>query len=293
MANDPNALARFVKAAHAGGCSVYDPQFGAYWPAAVGLPEAGADAWASAFFDQGFVFDDEADEGHVPETPMRLCPDDVRPVTQQVWIDVHVVAEGPLVRGLMSHRAQLYRARFPSWTITVRLGGSGAQTLRPSDCARWLERAKAKAEVVEGSDAPSIAFAVLGDFDARELAGRLEICPFELVPFSREDKLLASAFGEPVASVAVIVPKRVVASAPEVLRTALHALGDAIASLAGGASVHFADPAQADANVGANLAWVEAHVGLVPSEPIRAIAASDVPKVAVEGVSEDDEDKNK
>ncbi|MDI3284264.1 hypothetical protein [Polyangium sp. 15x6] len=102
---------------------------------------------------------------------------------------------------------------------------------------------------------------------------------------------MASIFGEPVVSLAVVVPTRIVRTAPELLRAALHALHGVILARANGAPVHFADPARSrNAPVGENLAWVEALLGLAPSEPIREIAASDVPAALMEDDEDDDED---
>jgi hypothetical protein len=290
LANEPTAIAALVRAAHAAGCSVYDPQSGAYWPVSIGLPKAEEDVWTAAVFDEGFAYENEDDEGHVRALPMRLCPDDVRPIESKVWLYVHVVEDGPLLRALVSARTKLYRERFPSWAITVEFGGPGAGELGRDTVTRWLKGAAASAALASRTSRLSVAFVVLGNFDVSDVHNRFDVWPFELVPITREEKLLASIFGEPVASLGVIVPTRIVAGAPEIVRAGLRALHDEIVRLTDGAPLYFADPSRgAVAPVGANIAWVEALVGLTPSEAIREIAAAEVPPVTIEDQDDDDD----
>ena len=67
--------------------------------------------------------DEEDDDGHVPESAVRLCTRDVWPPARQVWLDVPVVVARRL--GLVSERVRAYRERFPGWDVEVVFSWSG------------------------------------------------------------------------------------------------------------------------------------------------------------------------
>lgn len=266
LADEPASMLRIVRAAHAAGCSVYDAQYGGYWPASAGVvPEP--EGWA-AVFDEGWVFEDEDDEvGGPAGEPVRLCPEYVFPTRREVGLYIHVTerAEGHnagALTTLVGTRAKLHRARFPNATIAVEFGGPAAHAVLEHDnVALWLKGSDASPRLSSRAKRPSVAFSVLGDFEAGDLVERLDVCPFELVPLSAEQRWLAQTFGEPVAALHVVVPAHVAVVAPDSLRVAVQLLRDASTDL-NGAPVQFADPSKVAAPISANVAWVEALVGL-------------------------------
>lgn len=288
---EPTRITPLIRAAHRAGCSVYDPQHGAHWPAANGTPEPNSDAWSVAVFDEGFVFEDEDDEGSVPEQAMRLCPDDAWPLNSEVWIDTWVVEPSTFLANFVSQRARLYRTRFPGWKIHAGFGGPGAADLKRPEVQGWLKRTKAKAGL-NGRESPTaIVFVVLGNFRADILVGELTPCPFELVPVSPEYKLMAVVLSELVASLIVSVPTRIVAQAPDTIRAGLRALLDAIVRLRGGSPLHLMDLTRPNAaTVGTNLGWLEVLVGLAPSEPVGEASVSEV--VVERADEEEDEEED-
>lgn len=287
MAEDPAGVAAIVRAAHVAGCSVYDPQSGAHWPVSSGgLTDD--DPWGAAHFDEGIVFEDEADDlGHVPDRAVRLCPRGVWPPARQVWLDapVDVARQDP---ALVRHRVRTYRERFPGWDVEVVFSGAGAADLGDDEGRSILRRLEVP--FVVAPEVASVTFGVLGGFEPGRIVDRVAPCPFELVPTATEQLLLAGIFGEVPVRVWVVVPTRVLRAAPETVRAGLRSLHAAAAADAGW-PVHFVDAAAPpEGPVGANLGWVERLLGLAPSEPPVDVNRDDVPRPADDGAPDDEDD---
>jgi len=272
LSGAPTVIASFVEAANACGCSVFDPQEGAHWPAfsVLGRTE---DPWACAFFDEFHVAeaDDDADDDAElvrGAMPMRLCPDafDRAGGTVTIAMELHDTVEPALLRPFVSTRASTYRQRFGDAALTVRFTGQAVDQLDRTEVEGWLKRADATpASSIE--PATSIAFAVAANLDASEIVARIDPCPFELLVVPKETRTLQEIFDEVSLAMFVVVPRRIVARAPSTLRSALAALHLEVTALAermDAGEVRYFDLSGRTASAGLNLGWLETLVGLNP-----------------------------
>lgn len=285
LVGEPAILGAIVRAAHAAGCSVYDPQNGAHWPT---FSTPGADdLWQSAFFDEAFLFEDEDDDvGHVAEQPKRLKPDEVAPTATKVWLEVPM-ALARAAPGETRRRIRTYQDRFVGWELIVALTGPESEALSIAERRKVIKEER----FTEDFDEPVgiVSFHVVGTFDPVAAIPRIDLCPFEVVAQSPEEILLASIFEELPVRWIVVVATRTLRAAPDAVRAGLRAL-HAAASEAGPA--HYSNPlASREAPVGANVAWVEALLGLSPSEAPIEVDAATVPRPPAPEQSDDDDEQ--
>ncbi len=285
LTSEDAMLAVIVRAAHAAGCSVYDPQDGAYWPAFATPVDDGL--WDEPFFDEGWTYDDEDDnEGHPADVPVRLQPHEILPAARQVWLEVPA-SLARAAPGQERARIGAYLARFSGWEIFAVFTGPEAEAPTTAECRKLLGT-RAVTPLL-GEEVGVIAFHVLGAFDPLVTMAGIEPCPFELVAQSAEETLLGTILGELPIRLVAVVAKRALGRAPDVIRAGLRALHTAAAQ---SGPVHYSNPLAApDAAVGANVGWVEALLGLTPRElPIEADPATVPRPPAPDDDDGDDED---